>query len=282
VAEQVVLSSEMIAANPAPHSSTVVALTTTDALKAAALLIILIDHIGHYLADDWPLLRVIGRLGAPIFFFLIGFARTRAVPLRWLWLGALLTGVDYLWVGSLSETQLNILFNFALIRLGLSGIERWADTSSWLIILLALACLPLLPVINPWLEYGSEGWLFALFGLSQRIAIERGTGNDKALAALTVLIALVAYSLVEAIDYDFSPWHAGLMSLLIAGLGLALWRFRRAALNWRTGPGMHQLIQLCGRYSLEIYAAQIILLAAIGGLWSTLEPENGAEDDDDN
>jgi hypothetical protein len=256
-------------------------LTTTDALKAAALLIILIDHIGHFLADEWPLLRVIGRLGAPIFFFLIGFARTRAVPLRWLWLGAVLTGVDYLWVGSFSETQLNILFNFALIRLGLPWIERVTIASPWPIVLVAFGCLPLMSMINPWLEYGSAGWLFALFGLSQRLAMERGERATKAVSATTALIGLVAYSLVEARDYDFSPIQSGLMSVLLAGMGLALWQFRRTALKWHAVPWTNRLIHLCGRYSLEIYAAQIILLAAIGGLWSTLEPGEADDDEDD-
>ena len=57
-----------------------VPVTTTDLLKLAGLTLVLIDHYGLFFdpnADWW---RVVGRGAAPVFFFLIGFARTRTVP----------------------------------------------------------------------------------------------------------------------------------------------------------------------------------------------------------
>jgi hypothetical protein len=49
-------------------------------------------------------------------------------------------------------------------------------------------------------------------------------------------------------------------------------------LDWIPGPRLGALMRFSGRYSLEIYTAQIIGLAAIGGLWSTLEPDEGEDD----
>jgi peptidoglycan/LPS O-acetylase OafA/YrhL len=252
--------------------------TTTDALKAVALGLILVDHIGHYLADDWPILRVIGRLGVPVFFFLIGFAKSRDIPWRWLVLGLVLTAVDFIWLGGLDGLQLNILFNFALIRLALPLIERHAIGPFWRMAVLMAAFVALMPLVNPILEYGTEGWLFAMFGLLLRRSRD-GTGSHPDWQVLAAgLFAFAAYGLVECIDYAFSPLHAGLLLIGLGGLLVTLLRFERRDLAWVPGARVGAWLRFCGRYSLEIYAAQIIGLAAIGGLWSTLDPN---EDDDD-
>src|SRR3974390_3205482 len=65
----------------------------TDLLKATAILLVAIDHFAIYFVDTQPLenwLEVLGRLAAPVFFFLIGFATSRTVPKSWLVLGCLL------------------------------------------------------------------------------------------------------------------------------------------------------------------------------------------------
>jgi peptidoglycan/LPS O-acetylase OafA/YrhL len=241
--------------------------TTTDALKAFALLLILVDHIGHFLADDWPILRVVGRLGVPIFFFLIGFARTRDIPWRWLALGMLLTGVDYLWLGGLEDVQLNILFNFALIRLALPLVERFLDRNPVRLAILMGAMALLMPLVNPWLEYGAEGWLFAVLGLMHRRAI--ADGSLTMLRDLAGLIAFSLYAVVERQDYSFGPLNTALLVLGLAGIAMILRDFQRGDSIFQPPSGLRRALRFCGRHSLEIYAAQIVLLAALGTLWST-------------
>lgn len=265
----------MSIADPTRHFPPV---TTTDALKAVALGLILIDHIGHYLADGWPILRVIGRLGVPVFFFLIGFAKSRDIPWRWLLLGLVLTGVDFLWLGGLDRLQLNILFNFALIRLALPLIERHALAPLWRLAVLMAALAALMPLVNPFLEYGTEGWLFAVFGLLLRRLREGLEGIPDWHILAAGLFAFAAYGVVERIDYAFSPHHSGLLLIGLGGLLVILLRFERRNLGWVPGARFGAWIRFCGRYSLEIYAAQIIGLAAIGGLWSTLDPNGDDED----
>ena len=255
--------------------------TTTDALKAAALLLILVDHIGHFLADDWPILRVIGRLGVPIFFFLIGFAKSRDVPFRWLVIGAVLTLVDLLWTGSLGETQINILFNFALIRLALPLVERHVLSDGLRLPLLALLFVVAMPLVNPVIEYGSEGWLFALVGLLHRRWLDEGAGWER-WRDWAGLFALGVFVVVERQDYNFD-WL--MTACLVAGVGALaalVHDFRRADLVRQPGPGLAAAMRFCGRWSLEIYAAQIILLAAIGGLWNQFgDGDDDSETDDD-
>ena len=53
------------------------AVDCTDWLKCAALVCAMLDHFGHFFMDDDRWWGVVGRLAAPTFFFLIGYAATR-------------------------------------------------------------------------------------------------------------------------------------------------------------------------------------------------------------
>src|SRR4051812_11868676 len=70
----------------------------------------------------------------------------------------------------LGRINLNILINFAFVRLLLPEVERRAHP--WTIALLAMAIVLLIRPFQQILEYGAEGWLWALFGLSHRLALE--------------------------------------------------------------------------------------------------------------
>src|SRR3954463_1732712 len=100
------------------------AVPTTALWKLVGLVLVLIDHWGLLFADD-PSWRVVGRAAAPIFFFFIGLARTRQVPWSWVILGLVLTAVESWTSGTgLGTINLNILINFAYIRLLLPEVER--------------------------------------------------------------------------------------------------------------------------------------------------------------
>jgi uncharacterized membrane protein len=91
----------------------------TDWLKAAAIILVLIDHFGYFFMDDDLWWSVLGRFAAPIFFFLVGYAKSRKIPLHWIGLGVALTlldsaNADWDWVAP------NILLSFVLIRFALS------------------------------------------------------------------------------------------------------------------------------------------------------------------
>ena len=63
----------------------------------------------------------------------------------------------------------NILLSFALIRLGRPYAQLLLQRHVWAgFALLASALFALLPVTTQVVDYGAEGWLWALFGLSQR------------------------------------------------------------------------------------------------------------------
>ena len=140
----------------------------TDWLKTAAIIFVSIGHFGYFFVEDARWWSVVGRLAAPTFFFLIGYARSRTVPLNWIWLGIVLTvleswNADWAWVAP------NILLSFAFIRLARPHVERLVERYGWAaFVVLVCGLLAVLPLAAKCFDYGSEGWLWALFGLYQR------------------------------------------------------------------------------------------------------------------
>src|SRR3954447_4227876 len=234
--------------------------TTTDLWKLVGLVLVLIDHWGLLFADD-PSWRVVGRAAAPIFFFFIGLARTRQVPWSWVILGLGLTAVESWTSGTgLGKINLNILINFAYIRLLLPEVERRVMPHPWAIALLAVAILLLIRPFQQVMEYGAEGWLWALFGLSHRLALEAQHPHSRwARDGLAAAVAVV-YRAKEILDHGFDGAESVALAGLIAALTLALALFRRANLTWQPPTPLAAVLRFCGRYSLEIYAVTLLAM----------------------
>jgi hypothetical protein len=236
------------------------AVTTTDALKCVGVLAFLIDHYGYFFAPGETEWRLIGRVASPIFFFLLGFARTRTVPWTWLAFGVLLTGLDAAATGRIGVT-VNILLNFALLRFAvLPAVEAYALARPLPMAALVLACLPLIPLTDYVLEYGTGGWLWAFFGLSHRAAMERAGAQAAWMRSAIGATATGAYIVREIGDYRFDPLEAMVLVGLLSGVVLALVHFRRAALPWQPPRPMAALMRFCGRSSLEIYAITLFAM----------------------
>lgn len=243
-------------------------LTTIDLWKTAALLLILVDHLGFFIWVDQPWLTAVGRAALPVFFFLIGFARTRAVPWFWWVAGLLLTALDGRRLAGEGLPELNIMFSFALIRLALPFVERHVFAAWWRVALFAAGAAALMPLTGEWVEYGTEGLLLALVGLAHRRALESGPDQPRAPAWLIRrslgAFATLAFLAMQIIDYDFTvaeTWVAAASVIVVSGL---LLRFRNSNVRFRPPLVMAAVFRFCGRRSLEIYVAQIVGLMALG------------------
>lgn len=240
-------------ARPAPVS-------TTDLWKVAALILITLDHYGLFLDPQQDWWRVLGRASLPVWFFFVGFARSRNVPWTWLFIGVGLTVLD-LWYEDfdLAETPLNIVLGFALIRWALPWIEDriWPHRGR-LVGFLALL-IALLPVAGHLVEYGTEGWLLALAGLAHRRWLERP--EREALLRRIGLAALAggAFCAVEIADFTFDPPQAVALVILVAAISALLVGFRREASSWQPPAPVAAILRLGGRHSLMLYAGQIVL-----------------------
>jgi TraX protein len=236
------------------------AVTTIDAWKLAGVVFFLVDHYGLFFDSEDNWWRLFGRLASPIFFFLIGFAKSRAVPPSWLFFGIVLTAADYLTSEGLHDTTINILINFALIRLALPAIEAHVMPYPARLAALVAVSIAVIPRLDPILEYGGEGWLWALAGLSHRLLMEKGGAFAFWRRDALALAAAGAYVVREISDYGFDLFQALLLAVMIGRLVALLFEFRRAELEWRPPGPLADLLAFAGRRSLEIYALSLLFM----------------------
>ena len=114
----------------ARSTSTPQAVDNTDWLKTAAIILVFVDHFGYFFMEDDLWWSAFGRLAAPPFFFLIGYAQTRTVPLHWIGLGVILTLLDS-WNADWTWVAPNILLSFALIRFARPYVQILVQRHGW-------------------------------------------------------------------------------------------------------------------------------------------------------
>jgi hypothetical protein len=119
---------------------------------------------------------------------------------------------------------LSNLLSFALIRLALPYVRAFLQRHCWVaFVLLVAALLALLPIAGKIVDYGAEGWLWALFGLCQRICsdVRSATGangasqgsappvhardeNTRLMGLLACFVATVVYVWQEQKEFSFA------------------------------------------------------------------------------
>lgn len=247
----------------APRASALVG--TTDWWKLAGLVLVLADHYGMFFDPDTDGWRVVGRVAAPIFFFLIGFARTRTVPWSWIVLGLTLTAVDTWTTGEgPGRINLNILVNFAWLRLVRPAVAAEVLGRPWRVAATALFAAAMIAPVQGVLEYGAEGWLWALFGATQARANETGSASDRRARDGVALFTAAIYAYKEIVDYGFEREDALALVALVAGLAFLLTRFTRADAAVQPPAALAPAIRWCGRHSLEIYALSLLAMQLLG------------------
>ncbi len=261
----------------ATHStSTPQAVDNTDWLKTAAIIFVSVDHFGYFFTEDDGWWSVFGRLAAPTFFFLLGYAKTRTVPRRWIWLGIILTLLDssnsgWTWVAP------NILLSFVLIRMARPHVEGLVQNHGWIAyILLLSAILAVMPIAAQIVDYGAEGWLWALFGLYQRRYVDgrstpdvggghQGsspparamTENAGLMRLLACFVAAVVYVWQEQREFSFSKTQFAVFILCLGVMSLGLCLFLRGPSRIQPPEIMAGALRFIGRHTLEIYAIQL-------------------------
>ena len=252
------------------------AVDNTDWLKTAAIILVAVDHIGYFFIEDAHWWSVFGRLAAPTFFFLLGYAQTRTVPLQWIWLGVILTLLDS-WNADWTWVAPNILLSLALIRIARPYVQTLMQHHGWAaFVLLVSALFAVLPIAAKIVDYGAEGWLWALFGLYQRMYVDGrsaagvdGTAQSSAppehamtenvglMRLLACFVAAVVYVWQEQREFSFSQIQFAAFILGVGVLSLSLCLFLRGPSRIQPPESIAGALRFIGRRTLEIYAIQL-------------------------
>ena len=252
------------------------AVDNADWLKTVAIISVSVGHFGHFFVEDDRWWSVFGRLAAPTFFFLMGYAQTRTVPLHWIWLGVILTLLES-WNAKWTWVAPNILLSLALIRSARPYVQILLQRRGWAAFaLLVSALFAVSSIAGKIVDYGSEGWLWALFGLCQRMYVDSRSATDMngpaqssappapamkentgLMRLLACFAAVVAYVWQEQSEYSFPQIQ---FAVFIFGIGVwsaSLCLFLRGPSRIQPPEAIAGTLRFIGRHTLEIYAIQL-------------------------
>lgn len=252
------------------------AVDKTDWLKTAAIIFVSAGHFGFFFMDNELWWSVFGRFAAPPFFFLVGYAQSRTVPLHWIGIGVILTlleswNADWTWVSP------NILLSFVLIRIARPYVDTLLQNHGWVAFIVVVSVLlALLPIATTIVDYGAEGWLWALFGLCQRryldsisaVGATGGTRDSPAptltatdtaglMRLLACLLAAIVYVWQEQEEFEFPEVHLAVVILGLGVLSISLCLFKRGESRFQPPEKIADVLRFVGRRTLEIYAIQL-------------------------
>jgi hypothetical protein len=171
----------------------------------------------------------------------------------------------------------NILLSLALIRLARPYLEIALQRYGWsAFVFVVLALVVVQPLVGKLLDYGAEGWLWALFGLCQRQHLDSisAVGGSRGPQDLSVsmlaawanagLMRFVACSIAavffvwqEQKEFSFPPFHLGVFILGLCILSAWLCLFRRGKSRIQPPQKIAAMLRFIGRHTLEIYAIQL-------------------------
>jgi hypothetical protein len=249
------------------------AVDNTDWLKTAAIILVAVDHFGHFFVENNLWWSAFGRFAAPPFFFLMGYAQTRTVPVSWVWLGVILTLLES-WNASWTWVSPNIFLSFVLIRLARPHIEILVRRYGWTALaFVVLALLAAVPIASPIVDYGAEGWLWALLGLCQRMYVDEKSAAGPAqrsapvahamagsvghMRLLACLVAAAVYIWQEQREYSFPQAHFAVFVVGVGILSLIMCLFKRGPSYLQPPEAVAGALGFIGRRTLEIYAIQL-------------------------
>lgn len=205
-----------------------------------------------------------------------GLCATRTVPLHWIWLGVILTLLES-WNAGWTWVTPNILLSFAFIRIARPYVQFLVQQHGLVgFVVLVCALVAVLPIAGRIVDYGSEGWLWALFGFYQRMYVDGGsaikldaaaqsaampprtiTDNAGLMRLLACLVAAVVYVWHEQQEFSFSQVQLAAFVIGVVLLSFFLCRFRRGPSRIQPPEPVAGTLRFIGRHTLEIYAIQL-------------------------
>ena len=236
-------------------------ITAYDLVKAFAVIIMIIDHTGHYFFPDDLWWRAVGRIGFPVWFFLAGYATGKEISPRLVWGSLILLGANI--VVGLPLLPLCALVTIILIRLLMDRVMEPVLAGKISIWVIAIAMLVLVIPTNAITEYGSQAFITAMFGYLVRHRKE--LPNETYLIRF-MIFALLSFVIMQQLYYGFTVPQ--FMFMIMGTMLIRLWLYNFEGKE--TYPRLSQKlpaafkfpITFMGRHTLEIYVVHLIVFKA--------------------
>lgn len=237
-------------------------ITSYDLLKSFAVIIMIIDHLGFYFFPDELIFRAIGRIGFPIWFFLIGHASGRDLPTKLLICIGMLVTADI--ITGLSIFPLSALVTIAVLRISIDKVMAVCDKSTRMLWIVSAILFVLVVPSFFVMEYGAQAMIMAILGYMVRH--EKDKGYDKILVRDYTVFAGFSFLFWQQLNFGMETPQLVIMCVGTAIVMMALRSFDKKTYPALTAklpmPAIWSL-QFMGRRTLEIYVAHLILFKFI-------------------
>ncbi len=237
-------------------------LTSYDFLKFLAIVLTIVDHVGHYFYPEENMFRFFGRFCVPIWFFLIGYSKGRNVGSD-MWGGAIILVIASI-IAGMAIFPLNILFLMLLIRLTLDPIMNWLSDSVTRLVLLSVPLLLLAMPSYFVMEYGTSGFILAILGYMVRH--KDCFAKNRGVILGYVTFSSISFAFLQNLSYGFSQDQMIFLSGGLFALTYLLTMFKPMVFSNLTSSlpkAVTTVLQLFGRRTLEIYVLHLVLFKFI-------------------
>ncbi len=238
-------------------------LTSYDLLKTLAMVLMIVDHLGYYFFPDLLWFRAFGRLSAPIWLFLIGYARTRDFSTR-MWVSIFVLTLSSYMVG-LSILPLTILVTILIARVILDPLMGAIRATPQILYPISAVLFLMTIASFPLFEYGSEVMMIVMLGYLVRHKEEVPFRKEQIFTfAIVAASSHIFYQ--SMVFFSFDKIQTGLVAIGILTILTALLKFRPIeypTLTARLPAMVTWFLQLCGRRNLELYVIHIVLFRFI-------------------
>ena len=243
-----------------------------DLVKILAITTMVIDHIGKFFFTNTIWFRIVGRMAAPQFFFLVGYAGSYRFRGNILIYGILLFIINAITNPSTSILEhiipMNILVAFVAIKAFLNKYDVVKLPPESLLILLAMLLLFSLPTYIL-IEYGTLGLCYAI---GSRLHI-RGHRFQRLWLGITVLghffFEMTALLILNSdVPVRLYPYTISILAVLFM-INLAIFlNYKFKVFNMRK-KFIKKIAIYISRYSLEIYFFHLSTFMVISYIWDT-------------
>ncbi len=225
---------------------------THDITKAIAVITMVIDHIGWVTNHQW--MRVIGRIAAPLFFFLVGYSKTYRWQNKLFYYALALFAFHAFFL--LPTFYINILFVFIIIRLLLLWLAP-IKLDRQCLLGLFLVCNVVSYYTYSHVEYSLLGLEISLAGLFIR--------EKRSYAIPWAIASFASYCFSQIIVFHFFPPYYFYPTIVIF-IGLGWWCCFYQQRVWSLPHWCRVPALFLSRYSLPIYFYHLTGLILISSL----------------